>query len=62
MRWGRVLTGVALLGVGAVWTFQGLGTLTGSFMTGSPFWMWIGIACVVLGVVALLTSRSARDR
>ncbi len=63
MRRGRVLVGVALLVVGAIWTFQGYGTLTGSFMTGSPFWMWIGIACVVLGTVVLLTSRSGpRDR
>jgi hypothetical protein len=57
MRWGRVLVGVALLVVGGIWTFQGYGTLTGSFMTGSPFWMWVGIACVVVGSVVLLRSR-----
>ena len=60
--WGRVLAGVVLLVVGAIWTFQGYGTLTGSFMTGSPFWMWIGIACVVLGSVVLLTSRPGGGR
>jgi hypothetical protein len=57
MRWIRVLIGVALVVVGAVWALQGYGKLEGSFMTGSPVWMWIGILSVVLGVVLLLTSR-----
>jgi hypothetical protein len=57
MRWIRVLIGVALVVVGAVWSLQGYGKLEGSFMTGSPVWMWIGIVSVVLGVVLLLTSR-----
>jgi len=46
--------------MGAVWTVQGYGTITGSFMTGSPVWMWIGIACIVAGVCVLLTSRASR--
>ena len=62
MRGLRILIGAALIVVGAVWAVQGYGTLTGSFMTGSPVWMWIGIASVVLGVVVLLTSRSAAGR
>jgi hypothetical protein len=57
MRWIRVLIGVALVVVGAVWALQGYGKLEGSFMTGSPVWMWIGILSVALGVVLLLTSR-----
>jgi hypothetical protein len=57
MRWIRVLIGVALVVVGAVWALQGYGKLEGSFMTGSPVWMWIGIVSVVLGVVLLLTAR-----
>ncbi len=53
----RVFIGVALIVVGGVWTFQGYGTLTGSFMTGSPVWMWIGIASIVIGLVVLVRSR-----
>lgn len=60
MRWVRVFIGVALIVIGAVWTFQGYGTLTGSFMTGSPIWMWIGIASIVVGLVVLVSSRSRR--
>lgn len=50
----RLLAGVVLVAVGGVWIFQGYGTLTGSFMTGSRFWMWIGVACVVAGVVLVV--------
>ena len=63
MRWVRVLIGVALIVVGAVWAVQGYGTLTGSFMTGSPVWMWIGIASVIAGLIVLVTSsRGRKDR
>jgi hypothetical protein len=59
MRFVRPIFGVLLIVVGAVWTIQGYGTLKGSFMTGSPVWMWIGIACVVAGVVILVASLAA---
>jgi hypothetical protein len=58
MRTGRALLGAALIVLGAVWTLQGYGTVTGSFMTGSPVWMWIGIACVIAGVILAVTARS----
>jgi hypothetical protein len=51
--------GALLIVAGAVWAIQGYGTLKGSFMTGSHMWMWIGIACVVAGVVILVASLSA---
>jgi uncharacterized membrane protein YhdT len=51
-----LVLGILLLVVGAVWTFQGYGTLKGSFMTGSPKWMWIGIACMVVGALLLFTA------
>jgi hypothetical protein len=54
MRWIAVALGVGLIVAGAVWTFQGFGTLKGSFMTGSPVWFWIGLACVVAGALVLL--------
>ncbi len=40
--------------VGAVWFFQGYGSLKGSFMTGSPIWMWVGIACLSIGAVIVV--------
>jgi hypothetical protein len=54
MRWIAVALGVGLIVAGAVWTFQGYGTLKGSFMTGSRMWLWIGIACIVVGAVVLV--------
>jgi hypothetical protein len=53
MRWIRFVFGIGLIAVGAVFTFQGYGTLKGSFMTGSRMWLWIGIACIVAGAVVL---------
>jgi hypothetical protein len=60
MKTSRLLVGGLLVLVGVVWTFQGYGTLKGSFMTGSPVWMWVGIACIVTGVVVLARARSQR--
>jgi hypothetical protein len=54
MRWIAVVLGVGLILAGAVWTFQGYGTLKGSFMTSSRMWFWIGIACVVAVALVLL--------
>jgi hypothetical protein len=56
MRFVPPAIGVLLILVGLVWTIQGYGTLKGSFMTGSRMWFWIGIACVVAGVVILVAS------
>jgi len=62
MRWIAVVLGVGLVLAGAVWTFQGYGTLKGSFMTGSRMWLRIGIACIVVGaavlVITFVTNRS----
>ena len=54
MKRTQLVVGAVLVAVGGVWIFQGYGTLTGSFMTGSPFWMWAGVACAVTGVVLLV--------
>jgi hypothetical protein len=59
MRFVQLVIGVLLIVVGAVWAIQGYGTLKGSFMTGSPVWMWIGIACVVAGALILVASSVA---
>ena len=54
MRWTSLAAGGFLIAVGAVWFFQGYGSLKGSFMTGSPVWMWVGIACLVAGAVIVV--------
>lgn len=52
--------GVLLLLIGAVWALQGANVLPGSVMTGSPFWLVVGVVCVVAGVVLLV--RAVRQR
>jgi len=56
MRWIAVVLGIGLIAVGAVFTFQGYGTLKGSFMTGSRLWLWVWIGCIVAGVVVLVVT------
>lgn len=51
MRTAFVILGVIALLLGAVWTLQGAGILMGSFMSGSPLWLGIGIVLVVVGLV-----------
>ena len=54
-RWLFVVLGVVLVLLGALWTAQGLGYVTGSFMTGSRLWATIGPIVVILGVWSLVT-------
>ena len=54
MRWTFALLGVVLIAVGAVWILQGANVLPGSFMTGRRLWLWIGIACVLVGLLLLV--------
>lgn len=58
--WVRRAIAVALLVVGGVWFFQGVGVIKGSFMTGEALWAVIGALCVV-GGVALLVTRPSRS-
>lgn len=50
MRTSLIIVGVLLAAVGAVWTFQGLGYLEGSPMTGESFWATVGPIVAGLGV------------
>ena len=50
MRTALILVGLLMVVVGAVWTFQGLGYMEGSPMTGEPFWATVGPAVAGLGV------------
>jgi hypothetical protein len=51
-----VVLGLALLRFGAVWTLQGLNLWGGSFMTGSPRWLVIGLVLVIAGIALLVQS------
>lgn len=50
-----VVIGALAALAGIVWTLQGLGYISGSFMTGATLWAVIGpvVALIGLGIVAL---------
>jgi hypothetical protein len=56
----RLVLGVALCLIGALWFGQGIGAIGGSFMTGEAVWAVIGAICVVIG--AALLWGAARQR
>jgi hypothetical protein len=58
MSWIRRAIALALLVVGGVWFFQGIGVIEGSFMTGEAVWAVIGVICVVAGLALLLVKPS----
>jgi hypothetical protein len=60
--WIRTVIGVALLLIGGVWFFQGVGVIHGSFMTGEALWAVIGGVCVVVGVALIAGASRARRR
>ena len=49
-----VTLGVLMVVVGAVWTFQGLGYLKGSVMTGVALWAILGPLVAGLGVALVI--------
>ena len=57
----RVVAGLLLVLIGAVWALQGVGVIGGSFMTNSPLWLVIGVVLVVAGI-ALLARLRTRHR
>jgi hypothetical protein len=63
-RTAGLVLAVLMVGVGALWTFQGLGYLEGSFMTDSRTWATIGPILagfgLALGIVVLQRSRDGR--
>ena len=61
--WAFLLLGVVLVLLGLLWAAQGLGYVTGSFMTGSRLWATIGPIVALVGVWSLITGvRRARSR
>ncbi len=45
----RFVVGGILCLVGAVWFFQGIGVIGGSFMSGEALWAVIGAVAVLIG-------------
>lgn len=60
MRPLLLVLGLLLVVVGAVWTFQGLGYLEGSPMTGVDVWAIIGPLVAGLGVALLVVAARGR--
>jgi hypothetical protein len=54
--------GVLMVVVGAVWTFQGLGYLEGSPMTGVELWAVLGPIVAGLGVALAYTALRGSQR
>jgi hypothetical protein len=50
VRIALTVVGAALVITGIVWILQGVGALEGSFMTGQPFWAWMGAVAVLVGL------------
>ena len=57
----RLVVGMVLVLVGAVWFLQGIDVLGGSSMTGNAFWAFVGAPMVVIGVLLLRRPRPARS-
>ena len=53
MRITLIVLGVLLVFFGAVWFFQGINVLPGSFMTGQTQWAVYGAIAFVVGVFVL---------
>jgi hypothetical protein len=49
-----ILVGLVALGVGALWTLQGLDVLGGSPMSGNSTWAIIGPVVAAVGMLVLL--------
>jgi hypothetical protein len=60
MRIAATVVGVLLVLVGAVWFFQGIGVLPGSFMSGQRQWAINGGIAFVAGVALLVFGRMRR--
>jgi len=59
-RWITLAAGVVLVLVGAVWVLQGVGVITGSFMTGQKLWFLIGLVAFLVGVVLVAANLTRR--
>ena len=61
MKPGLNILGGFLFVIGIVWALQGMNILLGSFMSGQPKWLYIGIVAAIAGL-ALLVWNNLRAR
>jgi hypothetical protein len=62
VRRTRLIGGGILVATGLVWIGQGTALIrSASFMTGDPFWAWVGLAAVVVGIGLIAWSMRARS-
>ncbi|GLS36243.1 hypothetical protein GCM10010869_18320 [Mesorhizobium tianshanense] len=54
MRLIKTLLALVVLGIGALWSLQGIGLVGGSFMTGQSQWLYIGIVTALVGLTGLV--------
>lgn len=55
-----LIIGALVVLVGGVWIGQGAGLIKGSFMTGSPTWLAIGLLCLVVGLFLIFLTLRPR--
>jgi hypothetical protein len=55
----RLVIGVLLVLVGAVWFLQGIDLLGGSFMSGQILWSVIGFPMIFVGALLIRASRGS---
>jgi hypothetical protein len=60
MRLIRTVLALIVLGVGVLWSLQGLGIVHGSFMTGQRQWLYIGIVTTLVGLIGLAWATRSR--
>ncbi|PBC07095.1 hypothetical protein [Mesorhizobium sp. WSM3859] len=60
MRLIRFVLALIVLGLGALWSLQGLGLVGGSFMTGRTQWLYIGLIAMLVGIVGLRWANRSR--
>ncbi|AZO20836.1 MULTISPECIES: hypothetical protein [unclassified Mesorhizobium] len=53
MRLIRNVLALIVLGIGVLWSLQGLGLVQGSFMTGQREWLYIGLVTMLVGLLGL---------
>jgi hypothetical protein len=56
----RIIGAVVLMALGLLWSLQGANLVGGSFMTGDPAWLIVGIALVAAGLVLLMQALLSR--
>ena len=55
-RWLGLAAGIVMILLGGLWTFQGLGYVGGSFMTGSKTWAILGPVVAGFGVALVVVT------